>query len=117
MLFAYAKTKAQITAHSNCADDQCLCFLYIDSTIILLSKSKISSLQPSSVVVQPGLCWTWSETPRQVFLRHTPQSRVCSSTRENLSLRFSNQAWCAATEAGYRREILDIETRSNILTR
>ena len=32
-----------------------------DSTIPLLSKSKISSLLPSSVTVQPGLCQTWSE--------------------------------------------------------
>ena len=28
----------------------------------LLSKSKISSLYPSSVTVQPGLCRTWLET-------------------------------------------------------
>ena len=34
--------------------DQRLCFRYIDSTIPLLSKSGISSLQPSSVAVQPG---------------------------------------------------------------
>ena len=36
--------------------DQRLCFRYIDSTIPLFSKSKISSLLPSSVAVQPGLC-------------------------------------------------------------
>ena len=43
---------------------QRLCFCYIDSTIPLLSKSKISSLQPSCVAVQSGLCGTWSETPK-----------------------------------------------------
>ena len=48
--------------------DHCLCFRYIDSTIPLLPKYKISSLQPSSVVVQPGLCGTWSETPKNIFL-------------------------------------------------
>ena len=48
--------------------DQHLCFRYIDSTIPLLSKSEISSLQPSSVAVQPGLCGTWSETPKTGFL-------------------------------------------------
>ena len=32
-----------------------------DSTIALLSKSEISSLKLSSVLVQPGLCGTWSE--------------------------------------------------------
>ena len=28
----------------------------------------MSSLQPSSVAVQPGLCRTWSETPKTGFL-------------------------------------------------
>ena len=48
--------------------DQGLCFRYMDSTIPLLPKSEISSVQPSSVVVQPGLCRTWSETPKTGFL-------------------------------------------------
>ena len=47
--------------------DQRLCFRYIDSTIPLLSKSEISSLKPSSVAVQPGLCRTRSETRMLVF--------------------------------------------------
>ena len=49
---------------SNCAADQRLCFCYTDSTIPLPPKSVISSLYPSSVAVQPGLCQTWSETPK-----------------------------------------------------
>ena len=49
--------------------DQRLCFRYTDSTIPLLLESEISSLLPSSVVVQPGLCQTWSETPKTGFLR------------------------------------------------
>ena len=48
--------------------DQRLCFHYIDSTIPLLPKSKISSLLPSSVAVQPGLCRTWLETLKACFL-------------------------------------------------
>ena len=48
--------------------DQRLCFRYTDSTIPLLLKYKISSLQPSSVTVQPGLCQTWSETQIVGFL-------------------------------------------------
>ena len=48
--------------------DQRLCFRYTDSTIPLLPKSDGSSIQPSSVVVQPGLCRTWAETPRTGFL-------------------------------------------------
>ena len=48
--------------------DQRLCFRYTDSTIPLLSKSEISNLYISSVVVQAGLCGTWSETPKTGFL-------------------------------------------------
>ena len=48
--------------------DHRLCFRYEDSTIPLLPKSEISIVQPSSVVVQPGLCRTWSETPKTGFL-------------------------------------------------
>ena len=49
--------------------DQRLCFHYLDSTIPLLPKSEISSLYPYSVIEQPGLCGTWSETPKTGFLR------------------------------------------------
>ena len=48
--------------------DQRLCFRFIESTIPLLSKSEISSLQPYSLAVQPGLCRTRSETPNAGFL-------------------------------------------------
>ena len=48
--------------------DQRLCFRYTDCTIPLPPKSEISSLYPSSVAVQPGLCQTWSETPKTGFL-------------------------------------------------
>ena len=50
------------------AADQRLYFRYIDSTITVLSKFKVSSLLPSSVVVLPGLCRTWSETSKTGFL-------------------------------------------------
>ena len=48
--------------------DQRLCFRYTDSTTPLLPKYEISGLQPSSVVVQSGLCRTWLETPKTGFL-------------------------------------------------
>ena len=47
--------------------EQRLCFRYMDCTIPLLLKCKISSLYPSSVTVQPGLCRTWSEPKLLVF--------------------------------------------------
>ena len=64
-LFAYAKTKTQI---SFAVTAKLLSFRYMDSTIPLLPKSEISSLYPSSVAVRPGLCGTWSETPKTIFL-------------------------------------------------
>ena len=47
--------------------DQRLCFRYIDSATPLLSKSEISSLQPSSAAVQPDLCQTSLDTRTLVF--------------------------------------------------
>ena len=54
--FFICENKGADRLRSNCAADQRLCFRYTDSTIPLLSKSEISSLKPSSVAVQPGLC-------------------------------------------------------------
>ena len=56
--FGICGNKGADQLHSNCAADQCLCFCYIDSTNPLLHKFKISSLQSSSVAVQPDLCQT-----------------------------------------------------------
>ena len=53
----------------NCEADQRFCVRYTDSTIPLLSKSKISRLYQSSVTVQSGLCRTWSEPKLLVFSR------------------------------------------------
>ena len=47
--------------------DQRLCFRYLDSTIPLLAKSKISSFLPPPVSVQPGCYQTWSESTLLVF--------------------------------------------------
>ena len=55
---------------SNCEADQRLSFRYKSSTIPLLSKSKISTLLPSSVTVQSGLYQTWSE-PKLLVFSHT----------------------------------------------
>ena len=56
--------------HCHPTTDQHFKFHYIDSRIPLLPKSEISSLLPSSVAVQPGLCGTWSKTQKIGFLRH-----------------------------------------------
>ena len=66
--FCICENKDADQLRGNREADQRLCFRYIDSTIPLLPKFEISSLQPSSVDVQPGLCLTWSETQKTGFL-------------------------------------------------
>ena len=67
--FCICENKDADQLRGNREADQRLCFRYIESTIPLLSKSEISSLYSSSMVVQPGLCQTWSQTPKTGFLR------------------------------------------------
>ena len=66
--FCICENKDTDQLRGNCEADQRLLFRYIARTIPLLSKYKISSFWLSSVAVQPGLCWTWSETPKTGFL-------------------------------------------------
>ena len=68
-VFCICENKDADQLRGNREADQRLCFRYTDSTIPLLSKSEISSLQPSSVGLQPGLCLTWSETLKTGFIR------------------------------------------------
>ena len=65
--FCISENKGADQMRGNRAADQHLCFCYIHSTDPLLSKSEISSLQPSSMAVQPGLCLTGLETPMTGF--------------------------------------------------
>ena len=67
--FCICENKDAYQLRGNREADQRLCFRYMDSAIPLLSKSEISSLLPSSVAAQPGLCRTWSETLKTGFLR------------------------------------------------
>ena len=55
--------------HGNREADQRLCFRFSDSTIPLLLKSEISSFYLFSVLAQPDLCRTFSETTLLVFPR------------------------------------------------
>ena len=66
--FCICENKDADQLRGNREADQCFCFRYTDSTILLLPKSEISSLSPSSVPAQPGLCQTWSETLKTGFL-------------------------------------------------
>ena len=66
--FCICENKDADQLRSDREADQGLCFCYTDSTIPLPPKSEISSFYPSSVAAQPGLCQTWSETPKTGFL-------------------------------------------------
>ena len=66
--FCICENKDADQLRGNREADQRLRFRHTDSAIFLLSKSEISRLYPSSVAVQPGLCLTWSETPKTGFL-------------------------------------------------
>ena len=65
--FCICENKDADQLRGNREADRCLCFRYTDSTIPLLPIYEITSLQPSSVAVQPGLCRTWSKTPEDRF--------------------------------------------------
>ena len=66
LAFRMCENKGADQLCSNHAGDQHF-FCFIGSSIPLLPKSKISSLWPFSVVVQPGLCGTWSGKPKDRF--------------------------------------------------
>ena len=67
--FCICENKDADQLRGNPKADQHLCFRYSDSAIPLLLKSEISSLLPSSMVLQPGLCQAWLETLKTGFLR------------------------------------------------
>ena len=67
-VFCICKNKDTDQLRGSHKADQLLCFRYIDSTIPLLPIYEISSPWLSCVVVQPGFCGAWSETPKTGFL-------------------------------------------------
>ena len=79
--FCIMRNKDADQLRGNREADQRFCFRYKDSTIPLLPKFEISSLLPSSVSIQPGLCRTRSETPKMGFLI---TRLICSSTMPDI---------------------------------
>ena len=92
--FGLCENKSADQLRSNCEADQHLCFRYSDSTISLLPKSKISSFKPSSVLVQLGLCQSWTDTLKTSFLTSwliftsTPFSK-CLNSGQNWILAYA----------------------------
>ena len=86
--FCICENKDADQLRGNREADQRFCFRYLDSMIPLLSKSEISSLWPSSVAVQPGLCRTRSETRMLVFSRRGSYVHVFISLVTRRCLRY-----------------------------
>ena len=84
--FCICENKDADQLRGNREADQRLCFRYTDSSIPLLPKYEISSLLPSSVAVQPGLCQTWWETPKTGFLTTITDRDMSSSSYTDIPL-------------------------------
>ena len=78
--FCLCENKGADQLRSFCEADQRLCFRYMDSTIPLVLKSEISSLQPPYVAAQADLCETWSETPKTGFLHRGSVISYCGTS-------------------------------------
>ena len=77
--FCICENKAADQLRSNCAADQHLYFRYMDSAIPLLSISELSSLQPSSMTVQPGCVGLGRKPRRPVFSQRGSFDTNCSN--------------------------------------
>ena len=88
LLMNHVMRKPALCIRKNAAD-QHLCFRYEDRTIPLLPRSKISSLQSSSVAVKLGLCRIWSETLMASFLM--TWLRLLSKQKVNIYLVITGQ--------------------------
>ena len=98
------ENKGQIL-RSYCEADQHLCFRYSDSTVPLLLKSEISSLELFSVTVQVSLCRTWWETTLLVF----PQggSYICEQKLSSISVH--EEIDCTARMYLWQRTFLHVD--------
>ena len=109
-VFRICENKDADQLRGNREADQRLCFRYMDSRIPLLPNCEISSLQPSSVAVQPGLCRTWSETPKTGFLRTRLFDRAtvtCELHREKTCLRGLRPVQIQSGMQSYKRRWLE----------
>ena len=84
--FCLGENKGTDQLRGNREADQRLCFRYSDSTIPLLLKSEISSFYLFSVLVQVGLCRTWSETPKTGFLASRPKFELFFCCQQDIGL-------------------------------
>ena len=82
--------------------DQRLCFRYTDSTFPPLLIPKFSRFWVSSVTVQAGLCWTWSETRIVGFLMHM---LISVTHKKAFTNQFSRNLFSAAGQLSDRLQV------------
>ena len=91
------KNKDADQLRGNREADQRLCFRYTDSTFPPLLIPKFSRFWVSSVTVQAGLCWTWSETQIVGFVMHRLMRCIIrAQTRQEIQgevLSLSQKIW------------------------
>ena len=100
--FCLCKNKGADQLCSNGTTDQRLCFRHTDSTIPLLSKFKIFSLQPSSVHVQLGLCRTWSKKSHGFLMKRLKSSLTVCTVNWFLSCKFACTKIMIAINVAFR---------------
>ena len=93
------KNKGAVRLPCNRAAYQRFYCRHIDRTILLHPLSENSSLRPSSVVVLPGLCRTWSETPK-MFSCDAAQIKETGCILDQIFL-FDSQNSCRYTFCTY----------------
>ena len=71
--FCICENKDADQLRGNHEADQRLFFRYTETTIPLLPKSEISSMYPSSMAVQPGLCGNLVGNPEDRFSHNEAQ--------------------------------------------
>ena len=67
-VYAICEQQRCRSACASVQSDRRLCFRCLDTIILLVSISEISSFYLASVAAQAGLSVTWSETPKTGFL-------------------------------------------------
>ena len=80
--FCICENKDADQLRGNREADQRLCFRYMDSTILLLPKSKISCLYSSSVAVQPGFVSDLVGNPEDRFSHN--EAHIGQRQRQNM---------------------------------
>ena len=77
-VMSYANNKGADQPAHPCSLISAFVVRCLDSVMLLVSVTKISSLMLASVAAQAGLCLAWPETPEDTSCRVTAQITTCT---------------------------------------